>query len=188
MQSGIRVASPPPKPLLVFDGDCKFCGLWIHRWRQLTGDTVDYLPSQDPQIAARFPEIPPDQFQTSVQLIEPNGKVFSGAEAVFLALAENPKVEWPYRLYISSPLLADVTEGGYKFVTSHRTGFSHLTRLFWGRQVEQPNYLWIRWIFLRALGVIYLVAFLSLWTQIIGLIGHNGILPEDQFMPAIKQQ
>ena len=38
MQSGIRVATPPPKPLMVYDGDCNFCTLWIRRWQQLTGD------------------------------------------------------------------------------------------------------------------------------------------------------
>jgi len=41
---------------------------------------------------------------------------------------------------------------------------------------------------LRALGLIYLIAFVSFWTQISGLIGHNGILSTDQFMSAVKQQ
>ncbi len=173
---------------MVFDGDCNFCGLWIRRWRQLTGDTVDYLPSQDPQIATQFPEIPREHFQTSVQLIEPDGKVFSGVEAVFRALANNPKMEWPFHLYESSPAVADITEYAYKFIANHRTGFSYLTRLLWGKHVEQPDYFLTRWIFLRALGVIYLIAFISLWTQMSGLIGHNGILPEDQYISAVKQQ
>src|SRR6185503_11092658 len=34
-----------------------------------------------------------------------------------------------------------------------------------------------RWLFLRLIGIIYLIAFVSLWTQIDGLVGHNGILP-----------
>ncbi|MGH7980653.1 MAG: hypothetical protein ACREE6_14850, partial [Limisphaerales bacterium] len=92
MRSSIRVVNPPSKPLMVFDGDCKFCGLWIQRWRQLTGDAVDYLPSRDPWIAARFPEVRNERYQTSVQLMEPDGTVFSGAEAVFRALAKNPKI------------------------------------------------------------------------------------------------
>src|ERR1019366_9945685 len=66
--------------------------------------------------------------------------------------------------------------------------FSLLTRWFWGRHVELPDYFLTRWIFLRVLGVIYLVAFVSLGTQISGLIGHNGILPAGQFMSAVKQQ
>ena len=74
------------------------------------------------------------------------------------------------------------------WLSENRTLFSLLTRWFWGRHVEQPSYFLTRWIFLRALGVIYLIAFVSLWTQISGLIGHNGILPADQFMSAASQQ
>ena len=75
MSGALRVAKPPSKPLLVFDGDCHFCGLWIRRWRQVTGDAVDYLPSQDPSVAERFPEIPRARFDTAVQLIGSDGGV-----------------------------------------------------------------------------------------------------------------
>ena len=42
--------------------------------------------------------------------------------------------------------------------------------------------------FSRALGVIYLIAFISLWIQIDGLIGANGISPIREFLPAAKEQ
>jgi lipase maturation factor 1 len=188
VQSGIHVATPPPKPLMVYDGDCNFCGIWIRRWRQLTGDAVDYQPSQNLEIATSFPEIPSEEFKSSVQLIEPDGKVFSGAEAVFRTLAKNPNYQWALHFYESSPSVSKFSERAYQFVAGHRTGFSILTRLFWGRHAEQPDYRLTRWIFLRAIGAIYLIAFASLWMQIGGLIGHNGILPENQLMSAIKQQ
>jgi len=38
-----------------------------------------------------------------------------------------------------------------------------------------PSYLLSRWIFLRLLGLTYLVAFASLGTQVVGLIGADGI-------------
>ena len=173
---------------MVFDGNCNFCGLWIQRWRQLTGDAIDYLPSQDPQIAARFPEIPREHFESSVQLIEPDGEVFSGAEAVFRALARNPRMEWPLELYLSSPAFSGFTEFAYKFVASHRTSFSFLTRLLWGKHVEKSDHFFTRWVFLRALGAIYLIAFISFWMQMPGLIGHNGIMPEGQLMSAVEEQ
>ncbi|HXR04233.1 MAG TPA: lipase maturation factor family protein [Verrucomicrobiae bacterium] len=188
MKCGIRVATPPSKPLMVFDGDCNFCTLWIRRWQQMTGDRVDYLPAQDPSIAAQFPEIPREQFDTAVQLIETDGAVYSGAEAVFRALAHSPKCQWPLRTYRNSSALADLTEWAYRLVAKNRSLFSRLTRWFWGRHVERPTHLLTRWVFLRALGVIYLIAFVSLWMQIGGLIGHNGILPTDQFMTAVRQQ
>jgi predicted DCC family thiol-disulfide oxidoreductase YuxK len=188
MNSGIRVATPPPKPLMVFDGDCNFCTLWIRRWQQMTGEAVGYLPAQDPQIAARFPEIPRKQFDTAVQFIESDGVVYFGAEAVFRGLAHNPKRQWPLHVYQISPAFSSFTEWVYRLVAGNRTFFSLLTRWFWGRHVEQPTYYLPRWIFLRALGVIYFVAFISLWTQISGLIGHDGILPTYQLLPAAQQQ
>jgi predicted DCC family thiol-disulfide oxidoreductase YuxK len=188
MQSGLRVATPPAKPLMVYDGDCNFCTLWIRRWQQLTGDAVEYLPAQDPHVAAQFPEIPREQFDTAVQLIETDGTVYSGAEAVFRALAHSPNRQWPWRFYRHSPVFTDITEWTYRRVAGNRTFFSRLTRWFWGRHVERPTYFLSRWIFLRALGAIYLIAFISLWAQIDGLLGHDGILPAGQFMSAAGQQ
>ena len=45
-----------------------------------------------------------------------------------------------------------------------------------------PTHSLARWLFLRALGAVYLVAFLSLWVQIAGLIGSRGILPAATFL------
>jgi predicted DCC family thiol-disulfide oxidoreductase YuxK len=173
---------------MVFDGDCNFCTLWIRRWQQLAAGTVDFLPAQDPQIAAQFPEIPREQFDAFVQLIETDGSVYSGAEAVFRALAANPAYQWPLHLYQSLPAGARVAEWAYRLVAKHRMFFSRLTRALWGRHVKFPDYFLTRRLFLRALGVIYLVAFASLWTQVDGLIGHNGILPADRLMAAAGQQ
>jgi hypothetical protein len=45
-----------------------------------------------------------------------------------------------------------------------------------------------RWIFLRALGVIYFSAFFSLAFQIRGLIGAQGILPSNEYLEAVAHQ
>src|SRR5437867_2140652 len=42
------------------------------------------------------------------------------------------------------------------------------------------TYVLASWLFLRLLGVIYLVAFVSLATQIKGLVGREGILPASE--------
>ncbi len=44
-----------------------------------------------------------------------------------------------------------------------------------------------RWIFLRALGLIYFSAFYSLLSQVRGLVGTDGILPAQQYLHAIAQ-
>jgi len=50
----------------------------------------------------------------------------------------------------------------------------------------RSTYALTRWVFLRALGVIYLIAFLSLWVQVKGLIGSQGILPAAQYLQALR--
>ena len=188
MTSTIRVAAPPQKPLLVYDGDCGFCTLWINRWRCATGESVDYLPSQDAQIAERFPEIPRAAFDSSVNLIDPDGSVYNGAEAVFRSLAHNPNFRWLLDLYQVFPPFAQTTEWGYRLVAKHRPFFSSVTKLLWGRNVERPSYVFVRRTFLSCLGVIYLIAFVSLWVQIAGLIGSHGIVPVADTMQAVKQE
>ena len=50
-----------------------------------------------------------------------------------------------------------------------------------------PERLIPRWIFLRALGLIYFSAFLALVFQIRGLIGPEGILPAQQYLAAVAR-
>ncbi|MGH9688613.1 MAG: lipase maturation factor family protein [Candidatus Acidiferrales bacterium] len=49
-------------------------------------------------------------------------------------------------------------------------------------------HLWARWIFLRALALIYLSAFYSFFFQIKGLIGPTGILPAGDYLRAVAAQ
>ena len=48
------------------------------------------------------------------------------------------------------------------------------------------NSLIARWLFLRALGLIYFSAFFSLAFQIRGLIGPKGVLPADEFLEHVR--
>ena len=54
---------------------------------------------------------------------------------------------------------------------------------------SQPysTHLYPRWLFLRAIGLIYFSAFYSLIFQIKGLIGPNGILPAGELLHAVPQ-
>src|SRR6266542_117292 len=39
-----RVANPPTKPLLIWDGECHFCKLWSARWLSLSRTAKLFLP------------------------------------------------------------------------------------------------------------------------------------------------
>src|SRR6266545_2736378 len=186
MREPRRVGKPPEKPLLLFDGDCGFCKRWVERWKSLTGHRVDYAPSQE--AGPRFPEIAAEEFRRSVQLVLPDGRVFDGAEAVFVSLSFAPRRGWLLTAYRSVPGLAAVTEFAYGVVARHRTAASAVTSALWGMSVERPSYRLSNALFLRLLGLCYLAAFLSLWVQVDGLIGSRGIMPARDLLEAARSQ
>ena len=186
MKIPLRVSNPPSKPLLIWDGQCHFCRRWIERWREITGGAVDYATSQES--AERCPEIPREQFERSVILVESDGSVFSGAEAVFRSLRCRSSKKWLAWSYYHVPGFAPISESVYKIISLNRRFASAITRLLWGNDVRPPTYFVARRWFLRALGLIFLIAFVSLWVQIDGLIGSNGITPAREFLPAARAQ
>ena len=147
---------------------------------------VDYTTYQ--KATDRFPEIPPNEFNRSLVLIQPDGTVVFAAEAVYRSLAYRRSREWLAWSYDHVPGFAAVSETGYGLIARHRKFASAVTRLLWGKDVRRPTYVWARRWFLRALGVIYLIAFVSLWVQADGLVGSNGLSPVNQFLPAVRGQ
>lgn len=129
MTRAMRVTSPPAKPVMIYDGDCLFCRYWIERWRSLTGDRIDYLPYQDPRVAGWFPEIPLEAFTHAVQLVEPDGRITSAAEAVLRALAYVPGRRWPLWTYERVPGVRPITEATYRVVARHRSALAKLMRI-----------------------------------------------------------
>jgi len=178
-------APPANVPMLVFDGDCGFCRIWIGYCKRLTGDTVAYAPYQE--VAERFPQVPPDNFRRAVQLILTDGESLSGAQAVFRSLACVPGYAWMLWAYHNAAGFAAVSEWIYTRIAGHRTLLYRVTAFLWGKHIEPASYeIAVRW-FLRCLGVIYLIAFLSLEVQIIGLIGERGILPAGRYLQAVRE-
>src|SRR5712692_7575388 len=100
-----RSGSQVDRPLLIFDGHCAFCRIWIEYFRKRTGDRVDYAPSQE--VGERYSQISREAFAQSVQLVRVDGTVASGARAVFEAAGRE-------RVYESVPLLAPVSEWAYR--------------------------------------------------------------------------
>jgi len=185
-RSDLRVTHPPARPLMIWDGECHFCRRWIERWREITAGQIDYATYQE--AAGRFPEIPLEQFKRAIAFVEPDGKTFFAAEAVYRSLACRSSRKWLAWSYDHVLGFATISEIGYGFIARHRKVGSKITRFFWGEDVCPPTYFWARRWFLRVLGLIYLIAFVSLWVQVNGLIGANGISPVSQFLPAVYEQ
>jgi predicted DCC family thiol-disulfide oxidoreductase YuxK len=172
------------RPLVVFDGACGFCRLWIERWREMTGDSVDYRPSSE--VAADFPEIPQEEFDRAVQLIRPDRTRASGAAAVLEFTAPHSAAAQA-GLFLNNrlPVFAGIIESAYGFVAANRVVFSWLTKLLWGSSARRPTFAAANTVFLRALALIFLIALVSYWQQAAGL---NAILPVAPFFEAARNQ
>jgi len=175
-----------PQPLLIYDGDCGFCIYWARYWQRLTGDRVTYAPYQE--VTAQYPEIPLAEFQRAVQYVAPDGKIASGAEAAFLTLSHASGKRFWLTLYRHVPGFAAIAQLMYSFVASQRSAFYRASLWLWGRDYEPPRFDLVSWLFLRAIGLIYLAAFVSFGVQALGLIGSHGILPLSEFAGAALSQ
>ena len=163
------------RPVLIFDGHCGFCRIWLDYWRQLTGGRIEYLASQD--VGDRFPQIPREAYSQSVQLVRPDGSVASGARAVFESLGKEHIYRW-----ISGP-----SEFAYRIIAPHRNFFYQLTRFTFGTRIEPTRFEATQWLFLRALALIYAIAFGSLALQVTGLIGEHGLVPVAPFLASVER-
>jgi predicted DCC family thiol-disulfide oxidoreductase YuxK len=180
------VRDAPALPLVIFDGDCNFCRRWVERWREMTRSAVDYAPFQE--AAARFPEIPREDFAQALHFIEKDGTVYRGAEAVFRSLGRVRGGRALLWCYEHLPGFVPITEAAYRAIAHNRMVASFFTRLLWGNEVRRPTYFKSRDLFVRSLGAIYLIAFVSLRLQIDGLIGEQGILPVGQHLQYAREQ
>src|SRR5579885_2249466 len=125
---------PEPKPVLIYDGRCRFCRIWLDYWRQLTGDRIEYLASQD--VGGRFPQIAPEAYRQSVQLVRTDGSVASGARAVFESLGKA-------RIY---PFLSAPAEFAYRLIAGHRDFFYQVTRFTFGTRIEPTQFAATQWL------------------------------------------
>ena len=122
--------------------------LWVNYWQGLTGDRVCYRPYQE--AAADFPEIPPEAFPHAVQLIEPDGQVYSGAAATYRVLRHAPgRAAW-WWLYTHLPGFSLASEWAYAFFARRRGLLDRVSKLLWGPALEPERYELVSWVFLHA--------------------------------------
>jgi uncharacterized membrane protein YphA (DoxX/SURF4 family) len=119
-----------------------------------------------------------------MQLIEPSGASFQGADAVFRMLRFSPRrgTRWGARVGLL-PGVRTVTRAVYRLIAGHRPMAGRVDRLLFGRSyVGPPEYRLVRWLFLRLLGGTFFIAFTSLGRQVLGLYGARGISPVKEWM------
>jgi predicted DCC family thiol-disulfide oxidoreductase YuxK len=154
------------------------------RWRNLTGDTIDYEPSQ--RVGEKLPQVPREEFGKSVFFAEPDGRITRAAEAVFRSLATAGQKRYLLWMYEHVPPFRLLTEFGYGVIARNRNLVDFFDIRIVGTETRPITYRLTRALFLRLLAVTYLIAFISLFVQIDGLIGTKGILPVRTFLEDVR--
>ena len=164
------------KPVVAYDGTCAFCQAMVASWKSKTGSKVEY----DPRLT---------KASKHIAVAMPGGTVATDARAVYTILSYSTMWAWLLPLYKHFAPFAWMSDVGYKIISRLRTPFlSPLTRALYGPKIEEPTYKKAHGLFYRLLGVIYMIAFLSLTVQIVGLVGTNGIMPIGDFQNYLKGQ
>ncbi len=117
---------------MIWDGKCGFCRFWVEKWAARLKGQVDFKPSQE------FENLPNgvtrEDVESAVILVEPNGHVSKGAEAVFRTLSMGEGTKWPLTAYESIPGARTLSDVAYKVVASNRPFFSKITKTFFGKK------------------------------------------------------
>ena len=169
----------PRQAVLIYDGHCRFCIREAARIQRWVGNPLRLESFRDRGGIDRYPGLFAEQCEAALQLVAPDGRIHSGAAAVFRALALNPRlapVTWIYLI----PGLRQLFDAGYRMVARNRFRLQGQacpdgTCRTHGQAREPPSgRAVVRDLFLRALGVIFLVAFVSLYVQGDVLYGSHG--------------
>lgn len=113
-------------PVMLYDGDCGFCRQWIDRWQKMTVESLRYEPYQ--KVIEYYPQVTQDQCRRAVQLIMPDGVVFSGAHAVFKSFSIVNKYRLLLWLYEHVCCFASLSEWSYQLIARHRSFLSRFSR------------------------------------------------------------
>jgi predicted DCC family thiol-disulfide oxidoreductase YuxK len=175
------------RALLIFDGDCGFCRRSAGYAQRLIGPS-NLAVGAASVMAQHFDELSDEDLKRSVWLVQSDGRLQQGAQAVFESLAMAPGFGLGRFLYRFLPGFAAVSEIVYRGVARKRHRISSWVDRLWGRPLLPSSYAVSTALFIRVMGLVYLCSFLSLAVQLPGLSGPNGILPIGEFLVAAKQQ
>ena len=162
----------PERPVLVFDGDCSFCRIWVGYWQALTGDKSNTPRTRPPRAAFRtFPSLSSKRPSSSSMATS----ITARPRLSFTCLRFRRRLRMGAAVYELVPGVA-VDHRSCSTVSSRRIVTSATgSRARSGvTQVKPSQYTIASSLFARAIALIYLVAFVSFGRQVRGLIGAAG--------------
>ncbi|HUG36210.1 MAG TPA: lipase maturation factor family protein, partial [Candidatus Limnocylindrales bacterium] len=163
------------------------------RLARVGGDTVRRESFQEPGVLDRYPDLSREDCMREMKLVHDDGRVEGGADAVRATLALRPAWRWLATL-LGAPGLRALSRLAYGAVARHRYRLFGVTcpdgacdlhgRVDESARALEGDYRPTARLFLSALGLVYLLVFVSLAAQAQVLIGSDGLLPVREFLAA----
>lgn len=109
---------------MIYDGECAFCRQSVAEIRRRDRDChFTYLARNTPGIEERYPQVTTGSFEEGLRLIEEDGTMYIGSDAIFRIARQLPvlrRFAWLYRV----PVLNGVTKRVYTWVAANRMRIS----------------------------------------------------------------
>jgi predicted DCC family thiol-disulfide oxidoreductase YuxK len=111
--------TPPGHDVILYDGHCRLCRGGAKQLERMLGSHGTELRSfRDEGVLDVFPGISPERCEKKMQLVQADGRVFEGAEAVVQALGRRPLGKLLFVYYV--PGLKQVADWLYRLVARYR--------------------------------------------------------------------
>lgn len=159
--SPLKTNYPPlDQPMMVWDGNCGFCHYWIIKWNLITKDIIKYKKYQ--LVHQQYADISIEQFKQAVQLIMPDGQIYSGPAAAYQSFALANRYNFLIQWYQKSKLFRNISNWAYQKVAENRYELYNLSKKLFGKNPRRPRYNWLVYLILMVLILITIIKLIFL--------------------------
>ncbi len=144
---------PPNQPILIWDGECKFCKWWKTRWEIKTKNQLDFKTYQE--VTSQFQDIPLKEFKKASRLIETDGFVYSGPDSAYRSLYIAGNKKW-HLWYSNNAWFEKISDLGYNHIAKNRNFYYKATVILFGKDPVKPKYYWFYYLLLISLLIVAL--------------------------------
>ena len=120
MKTDMMTKASPRRSIIVFDGDCSFCGRWVARIARMDrSGTFEFVARQTDGLTKRFPRLVEGDFNTGMRLITPDDAIHVGADAAYQIMRRLRywrRIAWLYHV----PGIHWITRAVYAWIAAHR--------------------------------------------------------------------
>lgn len=134
---------PPTHPILVWDGECKFCKWWKTRWEIKTKNKLQFTTYQE--VGGQFHDIPLKEFKKASRLIDSDGNIYSGPDSAYRSLYIAGNKKW-HQWYSEYSWFEKLSDYGYNHIAKNRDFYYKATVSLFGNNPEKPQRYWLHYI------------------------------------------